>query len=238
MGTRERREREKDAVRQKIMDAARELFVQEGYEAVSIRRIADAIEYSPAAIYVHFRDKADLMKELCGQDFESFADAMFATADEPDPVERIWSCGAVYLNFAIEHPNHFRLMFMTKPSPETMETDERKLDERGRGDPQRDAYAFLVQNIKEAIALGQIREELQADPELVAQVLWACIHGIAALHVTRPEDDRWLHWRGAENLRETMMRAILQGVLREPGPSEPDAPSARDGVSGHGEHHR
>ena len=65
MGVKERREREKSETRDKILDAARELFVTEGYEGVSMRKVADKIEYSPTAIYVHFADKEELFRELC-----------------------------------------------------------------------------------------------------------------------------------------------------------------------------
>lgn len=214
MGTRERRERAKDATRQKILDAARELFARDGYEAVSMRRIADAIEYSPTAIYVYFKDKADLMKELCFQDFESFTDRAQQSAAVPDPVERIRLLGRTYIRFAIEHPNHFRLMFMTKLAPELVETDEEKLREHGRGDPSRDGYAFLTECVRDAIARGYIREDLEQDPELVAQILWAGVHGVASLQVTRPDNEPWFNWKGAELLGEAASLAVLRGVLR------------------------
>jgi AcrR family transcriptional regulator len=74
MGTLQRRERERNEVRSLIMDTARRLFAAEGYHAVSMRRIADAIEYSPTAIYVHFKDKDSLIRELCAEDFGSLPD--------------------------------------------------------------------------------------------------------------------------------------------------------------------
>lgn len=215
MGVRERREREKDATRQKILDAARELFATQGYEAVSMRRIAEAIEYSPAAIYVHFKDKAELMKELCQQDFEAFAEDVQQFAGVADPVERIRRSGRLYIRFAIEHPNHFRLMFMTKPAPEMVELDEQELTEQGRGDPNRDAYAFLMQCVQEAAGQGRIREDLQEDPELVAQMLWASLHGVASLQIARPDNEPWFNWRGADVLGEAMSRAVFRGILRE-----------------------
>ncbi len=215
MGTKERRERAKDATRQKILDAARELFAREGYEAVSMRRIAEAIEYSATAIYVHFRDKADLMKELCNADFEAFTSRAQQFADVADPIQRIRLLGRSYIQFAIEHPNHFRLMFMTKPAPEMVEMDEEEMRERGRGDPTRDGYAFLIQCVREAIAQGSIREDLQHDPELVGQVLWASVHGVASLQVARRENDPWFNWKGAERLGEAVSQAVLRGVLRE-----------------------
>ena len=215
MGTKERRERAKDATRQKILDAARELFAREGYEAVSMRRIADAIEYSPTAIYVHFKDKADLMKELCRADFESFAAQTREFAHLPDPVERVRRMGRVYIRFAISHPNHFRLMFMTRPAPEMVEMDEEEMREQGRGDPSRDGYAFLMQCVHEAIEQGCIREELEHDAELVAQILWAGVHGVASLQVTRPENEPWFTWKGADVLGEATSLAVLRGVLRD-----------------------
>lgn len=215
MGTKERRERAKDATRQKILDAARELFASEGYEAVSMRRIADAIEYSPTAIYVYFKDKADLMKELCHMDYEAFTSQAQQFAEVANPIQRILLLARSYIRFAIEHPNHFRLMFMTKLTPEMVEMDEEEMEERGRGDPSRDGYAFLMQCVREAIAQGWVREELQHDPELVAQILWAGGHGVASLQVTRLENEPWFTWKGADALGEATLRAVLRGVLRD-----------------------
>src|SRR5687767_8656064 len=113
MGTKERRERERDQVRSKIMDAARELFVRDGYESVSMRKIAEAIEYSPTAIYIHFADKAELMQQLCQHDFQSLAHVFHDLAQIPDPIERIRQTGHTYIRFAARHPNHYRFMFMT-----------------------------------------------------------------------------------------------------------------------------
>ena len=116
MGTKERRERERDAVRTQILDAARELFVEHGYEGVSMRGIAEKIEYSPTMIYQHFPDKETLIKELCYTDFGKLADALQDTLKIPDPIERLRKCGEEYVQFAITYPNHYRLMFMT-PMP-------------------------------------------------------------------------------------------------------------------------
>ena len=87
MGVIERREREKEEVRRKILDAARELFASEGYERVTMRRIADAIEYSPTTIYNHFEDKDDLVHALCEEDFGRLLGAPAAAPPPADPVE-------------------------------------------------------------------------------------------------------------------------------------------------------
>src|SRR5438128_475534 len=103
MGTKERRDRERDELRHKILDAARTLFVEQGYEAVSMRKIADAIEYSPTAIYAHFADKAALMQELCQHDFQSLAHVFHDLAQITDPVDRIRQTGHTYIRFAAEN---------------------------------------------------------------------------------------------------------------------------------------
>ena len=93
MGITERREREREEVRKKILDAARELFEREGYDNVTMRRIADAIEYSPTTIYLHFEDKDDLVRALCHEDFGRLLEALSLIAarrgsDRDDPAAR------------------------------------------------------------------------------------------------------------------------------------------------------
>src|SRR3954467_1704141 len=123
MASIDRRERERLETRGRIMDAARDLFAREGYDAVSMRRIAEAIEYSPTAIYVHFRDKQDLMVQLCQSDFVALAIGVAELQKIADPVDRIRRMGHAYIRFGVEHPNHYRLMFMTRVEfpPEAVE---------------------------------------------------------------------------------------------------------------------
>ena len=113
MGITERREREREEVRQKILDAARELFESEGYDNVTMRRIAEAIEYSPTTIYLHFEDKDDLVRALCNEDFGRLLEALSLIPPAPDPVEPIRQLGRAYVGFAVDNPNHFRFMFMS-----------------------------------------------------------------------------------------------------------------------------
>ena len=81
MGVKERREREKSETRDKILDAARELFIAEGYEGVSMRQVADKIEYTPTTIYVHFADKEELFHEICHEDFARLAQVIQGAGD-------------------------------------------------------------------------------------------------------------------------------------------------------------
>lgn len=209
MGVQERRERERVETREKILDAARELFVSEGYDGVSMRKVAERIEYSPTAIYVHFQNKEELFLELCHSDFRRLAASFNELSKISDPVERLVSLGRAYIIFGLENPNHYRMMFMTA-HPRLPESAERDM---GKGNPEEDAYAFLRMTVEEARQAGAFRPEL-TDSELIAQTLWAGTHGVISLQIAKGEDD-WVPWRGLQERTELMVRGILDGLLRK-----------------------
>ena len=209
MGVKERREREKSETRDKIIDAARDLFAVEGYDGVSMRQVAERIEYSPAAIYVHFADKEELFRELCVQDFRALADFFRAAGEEPDPIQRLRTAGQKYIEFALSHPNHYRLMFMT-PHPENLTACDADI---AKGNPDMDSYAFLLNCVREALAAGVFRPDL-TDPELIAQTLWAAAHGLVSLQIAKG-NDQWVDWRPFQQRAETIMTAVMKGLLKE-----------------------
>src|SRR5882762_4813068 len=105
MGVKERREREKTALREEILEAARELFVTEGYEKVSMREIAKKIEYSPTTIYLYFRDKQDLIHQVCQETFAMLIQTLKSlNLDLTSPVEGLRQAGYAYVHFGLEHP--------------------------------------------------------------------------------------------------------------------------------------
>jgi len=117
MGVKERRERVKSETRDKILDAARELFTSEGYEGVSMRQVAEKIEYSPTAIYLHFADKEQLFHELVHEDFARLATVFQSAAMPANPVDRIREIGRTYVEFGTHYPNHYKHMLMTPQPP-------------------------------------------------------------------------------------------------------------------------
>ena len=127
MGVKERRAREKSETRDKILDAARELFITEGYEGVSMRKVAEKIEYSPTAIYVHFADKEELFRAALSAGFRAArAKSSKARRCPPIRVERIRQIGAHLHRIRPQFPNHYKLMFMTPhPAHEPDEMDQR-----------------------------------------------------------------------------------------------------------------
>ncbi|HEX9120333.1 MAG TPA: TetR/AcrR family transcriptional regulator [Terriglobales bacterium] len=209
MTVKERREREKLETREKILDAARELFLTEGYDGVSMRQVAERIDYSPTAIYVHFADKDELFRELVHADFARLAGVFQDAANLSDPVERIKRVGFAYIEFGRRYPNHYKLMFMT----ECPLTGLDEVDCELKGNPELDAYAFLKHSVQQAIDAGVFREELR-DAELLSQTLWAAVHGVISLNIAK-HSDAWVAWRPLEQRAQLTLDAILRGLLKE-----------------------
>jgi AcrR family transcriptional regulator len=218
MGVKERRQRERTQVREKILDAALEVFADEGVEGVTMRALADAIEYSPPVIYAHFRDKDAIIEELCYRQLRTLA-KLFASFATLDPVERLRRIGYVYADFAVEHPSHFRFLFLTKQS---YTTDDEEL---AKDDPQRNAYAFLKQTVKDGLAAGVFRPEY-TDAEEVAQICWGSAHGAVALQNIKGKDS-WIDWRDARTNAHRLIDATLVGLVKPEalGRAVPAAPT-------------
>ncbi|HYL05175.1 MAG TPA: TetR/AcrR family transcriptional regulator [Thermoanaerobaculia bacterium] len=210
MGTKERREREREELRTKILDAARELFASEGYEAVTMRKIAQRIEYSPTAIYLHFKDKEAVLREICDTDFGALAHRFSTIARIADPRERLVATGNAYAEFGLSHPNHYRLMFMTPHPPLSHEDSVIE-----RGNPEQDAYAFLKGTLAEALAAGRLRPGLE-DLDLLTQTVWSGIHGVVSLEIAKRNDD-WVDWRPAAERVRLMIDFLARCLWQESG---------------------
>lgn len=211
MGTKERRSRELSETRERILSAAREMFAEKGYESVTMRAIAERIEYTPTAIYHHFPSKQALLTELCEQDFEGLARSFASSVSPADPVERLKSIGEVYLRFAQEFPSQYRFMFMTVlPTVEHSENFAAEL----LGNPERNAYLFLRETCREAIEAGRFRPEL-SDADQVAQILWGSVHGQISLRIVK-HGEEFLPWKDLHATTHLAMDALIRGMLRGP----------------------
>jgi AcrR family transcriptional regulator len=207
MATRKRREQQRDDLREKILDAARELFVQEGIEQVSMRKVGEKIGYSATTLYNHFPDKDAMLRAICETDFLALREGFERINKITDPLERLRTLGLAYVQFALKHPSHYRLMFMT-PHIHGMELDCHNM---WKGNPDQDAYAFLKANVAAAIGAGYFRAEY-LDPDLVAQIMWSGVHGVVALHLIM-SGDPWLDWRPVETIAAGVIEATLTGLL-------------------------
>jgi AcrR family transcriptional regulator len=171
MGVAERRERQKKALRQEILAAARELFVKEGYERLSMRKIAEKIEYSPTTIYLYFRDKDELLEQMCEETFALLSKKISKIlAADDDPVELLRAGLKAYVEFGLKHPNHYRATFLTPV------TKEKQYEFDGSQGAQ--TFGQLVEAVTKCVAAGRFRE---TDVMTISQSLWMVVHGVTSL---------------------------------------------------------
>jgi len=118
MSLKERQERDRQRIQKAILDAARALFIAEGYQHVSMRKIAERIDYSPAAIYSYFPAKDDIFFALAAEGFHILAQAVSgAIRGVEDPFERLRRGLWAFYQFAKTHPEYFALMFLDRSVP-------------------------------------------------------------------------------------------------------------------------
>ena len=197
----ERRAREKEQLRREILDAARDLFVREGYENVSMRRIAERIEYSPTTIYLYFQDKAELLYCLCEETFARLVKEFerLKAEDSGDPVRCLRRGMRAYIEFGLKYPNHYKVTFIMHP--EHHEPDKyMNPDSMGMK-----AFAFLPALVGEAVRQGKFR---QVDVAATSQTLWAAIHGLTSLLIVHPD----FPWVNRSELIDHLIDTMLDGL--------------------------
>lgn len=203
MGTRERREREKEALREEILDAARKLFVTEGYENVSMRKIAEKIEYSPTTIYLYFKDKGEILHQICEQTFAKLAKSMARIQEGvADPIEGLREGCRTYIQFGLRHPHHYRLTFMV-PTGVADANDEYGYE----GSMGEQAFNFLVHNVAACVEQKKFRP---VDVAAASQVIWAAIHGLTSLLITDTFDD--FPWVERKKLIDLTIDTLIRGL--------------------------
>ena len=168
-----------DLLRADILAAAEQLLIKTGDQgAVSIRAIADAAGVTPPSIYLHFADKTELLAAVSQARFHDLDRVMEeAAASSDSPFEALWARGRAYVRFGLENPEHYRILFMTKPGPERPAKDEGDL-------PGLTAFSHLVEEVARCMAAGALAA---GDPFLVATGLWTGVHGITSLLIARPD---------------------------------------------------
>src|SRR6516162_8906516 len=202
MGVKERRLRQKKFLRQEILDAASELFVKEGFEHVSMRRIAGKIEYSPTTIYLYFRDKAELLEQVCTETFARLSGHLTRILEQPgDPLEHLQRGLLAYIEFGLENPHHYRATFMM-PIPEGV--DKQKYSRPDS--PGMQAFDFLRRSVYDCVTAGKFPS---SDPEIISQSLWSGVHGITALLITF---DKGFPWVDQKQLIPFVVDTLILGV--------------------------
>ena len=200
MGVQERRAREKQELRQDILAAARDLFIHEGFENVSMRKIAEKIEYSPTTIYLYFQDKIDLLDCICEETLVRLEERLVAIRIAyPEPLDKMRRGLLAYIDFGVEHPSDYRVAFMM---------EFKSLVENGRllrcHEIGHRVYQEFRADVAECIETGAFAPR---DVDAATQAIWASIHGAAALLITRP----LFPWVEQALLLETLVDTVVEG---------------------------
>jgi len=177
MGINERKEKQKADLKQLILDASVKLFLEHGYDGVSIRKIADIIEYSPTTVYLYFKDKNEILFELHEIGFkklETFNQGIF---DIKNPLVRLHKLGENYLRFGLENPEYYDLMFLI-PAPIEFINKMKECDWKG-GD---NALNLLKMLLEESMNQKLIRP---GDINTMAMAIWGMVHGLVSLAIRK-----------------------------------------------------
>ena len=204
MGIKERQERDREAVRRSILDAARELFVSEGYRNVSIRKIAEKIEYSPAAIYGYFPSKDDIFYALAEEGFRLLhasddAAQLDAALAHLEPLDRVKAIFWRFYEFSRQHPQYFELMFVDRSVPRISQVYERFTFAS-------EMKAHLVNHIQACIDSGALPSHLNA--AVVFRLLTMGLFGAAMLRLS----DRLGRGENADTLARDVLAVTLRGL--------------------------
>lgn len=170
MGIAERKQREKEEMRQRILNGARKVFLQNGYENASMRNIASEINYSAGVIYFHFKDKSEIFHELHKEGFSLLLRQMKLLDTLSDPFERLKSGGRAFIQFAQENKDFYNLMFLVE--------EPRKSPQDGGFQIAIEAIDHLKGIVKECQAEGRFKG---MDTEYFSFMVLSTLHGICAL---------------------------------------------------------
>jgi AcrR family transcriptional regulator len=205
MGVTERRAREREALRRTILDAASQLFAEQGYRSVTIRKLAERIEYSPSTIYLYFKDKAALLAAIVTETFEGLNRRMaqLRTLGLP-PLQTLEFALRGYIQFGLDHPSHYVATFAGPWEPaEHPAPDHERMRQVGI-----ESFNGLRDRVAEAMEAGVIEK---SDIQVAAQSIWMACHGTIELLI-QSQNDRCFPWADRDQVIDFTVRMILRGI--------------------------
>jgi AcrR family transcriptional regulator len=204
MGVKERRARQRTLLRQEILDAARDILVRDGYEGLSMRKVAEKIDYTPTAIYLHFKDRDELVFQVCEELMGGLVRELQRVEQQtPDPIAGLRNGLRRYIDFGLAHREHYTAAFII-PHANTPAIKARYHDPSSMS---AQAFGFLVRIVSACIERQKIAP---ADPLVTSRALWAAIHGITALLIAMPGFD----WGRPDDVIERLVDLLLAGLQR------------------------
>ncbi len=177
MGLSERRIRERLDTRQSILATAKELFLLKGFEATTIRNIAEKIEYSPSTIYQHFKDKNEIFYTIHSEAFAELVRYLNASEMHKNPMDQLIALGQIYIQFALENPELYDLMFIMEAPIDFLNYLEDANWIEGKM-----AFDYLKSVIANCIQQGLIKE---TDLESLSYLIWSTVHGLVTISIRK-----------------------------------------------------
>lgn len=189
--------------RTEILEAAQRIFVQCGYEGATIRKIADDVGVSSTALYMHFRDKGEILVEICEGLYARLIEINGELIErEMDPVLRVRAMLDAYVDFALDHPNVYRLLYCGVPDVARLDRDG-KLGRMGAR-----TFSLFLQAVSAAAKASRLQA---GDAEAVAKSSWAAAHGVVSLVLMRPQ----YPWGEPRDACAFALDAVFRGLFRD-----------------------
>ncbi len=201
--------------RDEILEAAKQMFVCEGYETVTTRRLAEKVGLSQTGLYVYFSSKEEILDTLCRRTFDGLHQRMRTVIESMPPgLDRLDAIGRAYIEFALEHPEEYQLTFMVSPAVLRHPADKdvaRAWDSKPLG---LETFGLVLAEVGAQMEAGFIR---RGDVLVATQTVWAAVHGLAALLIAK----RDFPWADRGSLIETMIAMIHRGFAAPPAGTSP-----------------
>ncbi len=195
---------EGDLLREEILTAAEGLLIETASEeAVSIRAVADAVGVTPPSIYRHFPDKSHLLFEVCGRSFAVLDDVITHTAVSDDPFETLDAVARAYVHFGLDHPEHYRIMFMSRVDLTPEDPGEQMILTSA-------GFGRVKDTCELALATGRVRPSVAAGGSTaMAMLVWSQVHGLTSLLIAKPSAP----WPDLDAMIELLVDVTHHGIL-------------------------
>jgi AcrR family transcriptional regulator len=200
VNAKERRSGQKTLLRQEILDAARDILVREGYDRLSMRKVAERIDYSPTAIYLHFKNRDDLVFCVCEQLMAGLVRELQQVAERNhDPLIALRKGLRTYVEFGVKHPQHYQATF-GMPYGGNPDADARFQASMGM-----QAFAFLPRLVGECVRQKKLAK---VDVHAASCALWAGIHGVTSLLIVMPN----FQWGNPDKVVDQLITLFINGL--------------------------
>ena len=194
----ERRGGQKTLLRQEILDAARDILVREGYEGLSMRKVAERIDYSATAIYLHFKDRDDLVFCVCEELMAGLVKQLQQVADRHgDPLVALEKGLRRYVEFGLKHPQHYQATFGIPRGKDARY--------QAPGTIGMQAFGFLSRLVGECVKRKKLAK---VNPHNASCALWAGVHGITSLFIVMPN----FQWGDRDEIIDQLIAMLVDGL--------------------------